>query len=216
MATPARRPSAPRRALPLPPLTVEEYLAIENASPFRHEYVAGEMYAMSGETQRHNLVVGNVYDRLRAASRGGPCKVFIESVKVRVGERIYYPDLAVDCNGISQRDYVVERPCLVVEVTSPSTRRLDRAEKLDAYLRHPAIRAYLIVEQGVRLVDRHWRDERGEWQHATVDDSTDGRVPVPCPAAALTLDEIYEGIELDPPREALPTRLRRVREGAPA
>jgi Uma2 family endonuclease len=171
---------------------------------------------MVGGSRRHNLVTMNLADRLRAAARGGPCQVFVNDLKVHVDDRFYYPDLAVDCTPASQQDHIIERPCLVIEVTSPSTRRTDRTEKLDAYLQRPTIQSYLIVEQGVRLVDRHWRDEQGAWQHATVDDSTDGRIPVPCPETVLTLDEIYEGIELDPPRRALPTRPRRVRERAPA
>lgn len=204
------------RARPDRLLTVEEYLEWENRSPRRHEYVAGRVYAMVGGTIRHNLVAGNIYNRLSAAGQGGPCRAFINHVKVQVaGDRIYYPDVAVVRGPLDQREHVARQPCLVVEVTSRSTRRVDFGEKLDAYRGNQAIRAYLIVDQGVRRVERHWRDERAEWQHVTVDDTTDGHVPVPCPSTELTLDEIYDGIELDPPDEALPTRPRRVREPEP-
>jgi Uma2 family endonuclease len=212
MAEPARQPSAP---LPPPPLTVEEYLALDNDGSLRHEYVAGEMYAMTGGTLRHNLIAGRIY-RLLAAAGEGPCRVFMSDVKVQAAsDRFYFPDVAVVCGPVEQSAYVARQPCLVVEVTSPSTRRADRGEKLDAYLRNPAIQAYLIVEQGVREVEPHWRDELGEWQHATVADATDGRIPVSCPETVITLDEIYQDIELDPPEEALPTRPRRVREAEP-
>ena len=194
-------------------LTVEEYLAIDNESPTRHEYVAGVMYAKSGSTIRHDLVAGNVLALLRAATSGGQCRVFMGGVKVRVADdEVYYPDLAVVCGPIDQRAYVAESPCLVVEVTSPSTRRIDRGEKLDACRAVPSLRAYLIVEQGARVVERHWRDAAGEWRHAVV---TAGSIPIPCPETSLSLDEIYRDIELDAVDEPAP-RPRRIREGAPS
>ena len=54
--------------------TVEEYLELEDASPERHEYVAGGIYALAGATRRHNLIVGNIFAQLRAMATGGPCR----------------------------------------------------------------------------------------------------------------------------------------------
>lgn len=76
---------------------------------------------------------------------------------------------------------------------SPSTATTDRREKAAAYRRIPTLQAYLVVDQRRRRVDRHWRDERGDWWHVTIAGS--GEVPVPCPALTLTLDAIYEGVE---------------------
>ena len=37
-----------RETSPLRTMTVEEYFRFEESAPFRHEYVSGEVYAMTG------------------------------------------------------------------------------------------------------------------------------------------------------------------------
>ena len=176
------------------PMSVEEYLRFENAAPTKHEYVAGEVYAMEGGTVRHARIVGNLAGRLQMASRGGPCFV-VWGIKCRTpDDRFYYPDVMVLCTRGRDSDTVRRDPCVVVEVTSPSTARIDRGEKLDAYRTIPSLQAYLIVDHRRRRVERHWRGRHGDWQRAEVTES--GNVPVPCPEITLTLDEIYEGVQL--------------------
>lgn len=191
------------------PLSSDEYLRFEASSPVRHEYVAGEVYAMTGGTLRHNQIAGNIFARLFAAARGGPCRVYMNDVKFRVGSDFYYPDLIVDCESHGGAEVFVRNPCLVIEVLSESTRRTDRREKLEAYMRADALRAYLIIEQDTRRVERHWRDDQRAWQHAEVSAAAGTSiVPVPCPEMALTLDEIYDGVDMPAPR----ARPRRVQE----
>src|SRR5579885_3555656 len=115
------------------PLTVAEYLAWESSSPRRHEYVRGRVYAMSGMKARHNAIVTNIH-RHMWPNRGG-CAVYVIDLKVRAAEdRFYYPDCVVVCSPHDVEASILDNPCLVVEVTSRSTRRVDRGEKLDAYL----------------------------------------------------------------------------------
>jgi Uma2 family endonuclease len=174
-------------------LTVEEYLKLEEGATVRHEYVGGEIFAMVGATKRHNRIVGNMYSRLWGAARVGDCRVYSESVKLRVADDIiYYPDLMVACGPEGNDPLVEDDPCLMVEVASPSTETTDRREKLAAYKRMPGLRAYLIVAQDRRWVERHFRAEDGTWRRADLLDT--GRFPVPCPVAELSLEEIYEGL----------------------
>jgi Uma2 family endonuclease len=176
-----------------PPLSVEEYLRLEETSPVRHEYVAGEIHALAGASRRHNRIALNIASRLLAVARGGPCQVHMETVKVRVSEDLfYYPDVVVACGEAGSNPHVVESPCLVVEVTSPSTETTDRREKLMAYRQMPMLEAYLIVDQDMRRVERHFRDEEDRWWRVEI--SGEGEVPVPCPEASLSLDEIYEDV----------------------
>lgn len=191
------------------PMTIEEYFAFEEASPIRHEYVGGEVYAMSGVTRRHSLISGNISARLWAAVRGGPCRVHRAEMKLSVDNVIYYPDVMVACGAEPSDERIEDAPCLVVEVLSESTASTDRREKLMVYRGIASLRTYLIVDQERRLVERHWRDVDGGWRHATLTEQ--GAVPLPCPELVLTLDDIYEGVELPPPEE-----LRRVREEAEA
>jgi Uma2 family endonuclease len=192
--------------------TVEEYVRFEDASPERHEYVAGRVYAMTGGSARHNAIALDVVDALRSAARGGPCRTFASDLRLRVAaDAFYYPDVMAVCGPIDMEARVVEAPSLVVEVASPSTRRIDRGEKLLAYRAIETLRLYLIVEQDQRLVERHWRDGAGAWQHESVTDAAGGRIPVSAPSTILTLDAIYEGVDVPP--AATTGGPRRVREG---
>lgn len=181
-------------------MTEAEYLRFEAAAAEKHEFVAGEVYAMSGVTRWHARIVANLVARLWVATRGGPCEVISTDVKLRVAsDRIYYPDVMVLCTPGNDDDLVLRDPCLVIEVTSPSTARVDRGEKLDAYRGVGSLDAYLIVDHRQRRVERHWRDDAGRWQRTEI--TGEGSVPLPCPEIALTLAEIYEGVELLTVRE---------------
>src|SRR5262245_7161128 len=164
--------SAMRESISPRPMTIAEYLRFEEASTVRHEYVRGDVFAMVGGTYRHSQITLNIAVHLKAAVRGGPCHVIVSDVKVQADEDvIYYPDVSVECVARNGDDLILHQPCLVVEVTSRSTRRIDRGEKLDAYRRLPSLRAYLIVDQTRRRVTHHWRDVDGTWMSADVMDS---------------------------------------------
>jgi Uma2 family endonuclease len=187
------------------PITVEEYLTFEATSPVRHEYVDGEIYAMSGASRRHSKIAGNIFVRCWTSAPGGQCRVHQAEVKLRAGRVFYYPDVMVACGSEPQDSHVEDAPCLVVEVLSPSTESTDRREKLMVYRRISSLGAYLIVDQDRRLVEHYWRDLDGGWRHATLEDRGDIRLP--CPADfGLTLDEIYESVELPPLEEVLRVR----------
>jgi len=172
-------------------LSVEDYLEMEKTATVRHEYVAGEVYAMTGASRRHNRIAGNVYRRLADAAAGGPCRVYMETVKLRK-DIFYYPEVMVACGSEPENPYYEDAPCLVVEVVSPSTESTDRREKLAAYKRVPGLKAYLILEQERMRVERHFRDEEGAWLRADLVE--EGRFSVPCPEMSLALAEIYEGL----------------------
>jgi Uma2 family endonuclease len=183
----------------LGPLSVEEFLAFEAASPTRHEYVAGRVYSMSGTTSRHNEIALNIVTLLRAAARGGACKAYMIDLKVRAArDRIYYPDGMVVCTPHDGDTLIFDDPCLIVEVTSRSTRRIDRGEKLDAYLEIPSLKAYLVAEHDRRHVTLYSREPGGDWGREEV--VTSGRLSLPCPATTLSLDDVYEGVEMPPLR----------------
>lgn len=185
------------RAKPHGPLSVEEYRKLEESATVRHEYVAGEIYAMVGATRRHHRICGNIFRRLADAAAGGPCRVSMETVRLEAaGENtsdsvVYYPDVMVACGEEPDDPYIEDAPCLVVEVLSPGSQSTDRREKLMVYRQIPTVEAYLIVHQQTRRVERHFRDQNGEWRKADL--LEEGRIPCP-PSAELTLDGIYEGL----------------------
>jgi Uma2 family endonuclease len=179
----------------VPPLSIDEYLQLEEASALKHEYVAGELYALAGATRRHNRIASNILTYLSAAARGTGCDVLGSDMRLRVGdEAVYYPDVQVVCDPTDSEELYTSSPCLVVEVLSPSTEAIDRREKLLAYRSLSSLQAYIIVYRDQKRVLRYWRDQDSAWWDADVQGQ--GQVRFPCPDVALTLDELYEGVSL--------------------
>lgn len=171
-------------------LSVAEYVQFELASPRKHEYVAGQVFAMVGVSRRHSGITGNLFLKLAQAAGDGPCRVHLAEVRLRASENIfYYPDVMVACGPEPEDPYIEDAPCLVVEVLSPSTATVDRREKLLVYRQIPSLRAYLIVHQEERRVERHWRDAAREWHFEEIVGT--GSVAVPCPETELALEQIY-------------------------
>jgi Uma2 family endonuclease len=177
-------------------MTLEEYLEFEERSPIRHEYVAGEVFAMTGVTTRHNLINLNLTRLLHAGAKRRGCRVFGIDVKLKAAsDRIYYPDLIVACGGAGAVEAIVEEPSVVVEILSPSTRATDRREKLDAYMHIPSLRSYLIVDQRRRFVMVYTRTP-DDWRRDDIAGS--GDVHIAGLDAAVSLDEIYDDVPLPP------------------
>jgi len=178
-------------------MSLDEYLAWENEHPLKHEYVAGEVFARSGASSRHNLISLNIARSLHGAARKRACRIFANDIKLRAGaDRIYYPLIIIACGAAASINYVVEKPSLVVEVLSRSTRATDRREKLDAYMKLPSLSSYLIIEQRRRHVLAYARDKQGEWARTELTGSSEIRLDFL--DTALALDEIYDDVPLPP------------------
>jgi Uma2 family endonuclease len=132
-------------------ISVDEYLAGEEASEVKHEYSAGSVYAMAGATREHNQIAGNIYSIFGQRLRGSPCQAFISDVKLRLhtmGDDVfYYPDIMVGCDSRDTNRLYLLYPKVLVEVSSESTERLDRGEKRLAYQTLETLEEYLIVAQ---------------------------------------------------------------------
>jgi Uma2 family endonuclease len=178
-------------------VSIAEYLRDEERRTVRHEYLRGEVYAMSGGTAPHSQIAANIIAHLHAAARRGACRVYTSDFKVQPSDQaVYYPDVSVVCQPTSRSAVVTAAPCLVVEITSRGTARLDRGEKLEQYRKCASLKAYLIVDQFRRRVTHHWRDDTDDWQSDELSGS--GTIRVSCPETTLTLDQIYEAVELPP------------------
>src|SRR5439155_13808881 len=170
------------------------FLEMEEASSTKHEYVAGEVYALAGATARHNRIAGNIFARLWIAVGDGPCRVYTSDMRLRIAnDAMYYPDIQVVCDPAETEHLFTTNPCVVVEVLSPSTSSIDLREKLLLYHQIESLRAYIIVFQDQRRVPRHYRAEYNAWFVAL--HGADGNVPFPCPEVELTLADIHQGLE---------------------
>jgi len=177
-------------------MSVDDYLSGELVSEIRHEYVGGEVYAMVGASDRHGLIALNLATALRPRIRGTGCQLFMADMKLRVqvaGEiAFYYPDLLLSCDPEDRETYFRSRPCLVVEVLSETTERIDRREKLYAYTSIPTLREYLLLSQD--RVEAELRRRVGDgWEvHRIVE----GAIPLVCLGLEVPLATVYEDVPL--------------------
>ena len=116
-----------------------------------------------------NRIATNIVGLLWTAVGDRPCQVFQSDMKLCVAEDvIYYPDVMIVCDPDDRDELVAARPCLVVEVLSPSTALIDLREKALAYRRLPSLEAYIVAYQDEWRVVRYWRDEHGAWRQAEI------------------------------------------------
>jgi Uma2 family endonuclease len=181
------------------PVSEEEYLRLEAHSPVRHEYVAGEVFAMTGGTLRHNSIALNLATALKAHLRSGPCKVFMNDVRVRVekAKAYYYPDLLVACARegapVDLGATTVHDPVQLIEVFSERTEATDRREKLLAYRTLPSLLEYVMVSQDERRVEIHRR--RGDIGWDRIEYADDETVELKSVGRAIAMRDIYEGAQ---------------------
>jgi len=184
--------------VPVYDLSVEEYLEAEEDAAVRHEYVAGQIYAMAGASDEHNLIAGNIFALLKSHVRGGPCRVYISDMKVRVEvtDVFYYPDVVVTCDPEDNGRYAKTRPSLIIEVTSPSTTVTDHREKLLAYQKLPSLREYVMIAQHEMRVEIYRRDPRGHWWLETY--GPEHSFELESVSLTIAVKDVYEDVVLRP------------------
>ena len=157
-------------ALKRPLLSVEEYLELEADSSVKHDYVAGEVFALAGTTDRHNQLALGLVVKLWASAREKGCRVFASDMKVHTpSDAFYYPDVMVVCE--EDADALVKtKPCLLAEVLSKSTESVDRREKLLAYQSIPTLQTYLIISSVEERLEHYVRQEGG-WMREVIEDT---------------------------------------------
>lgn len=138
-------------ALKVEHLSVEDYLAGEELSDIRHDYISGTVYAMGGRSEEHGIITGNLCAALHGHLRGKRCRAFVADMKVRLllrGEDVfYYPDILVTCDPRDTHRYYKQFPSVLIEVMSASTERIDRREKRWSYLQLESLEEYVLVAQ---------------------------------------------------------------------
>jgi Uma2 family endonuclease len=180
-------------------LTVDEYLEFEARSEIRHEYIDGAIFAMSGPSENHELVAGNLFAAIHGHLRGGPCKSFIANFRVRLKidqkDLFYYPDIMVVCTREGVDTHYLHYPKLVVEVLSPSTESIDRREKFLSYKQIATVEEYVLLSQHTVQIAIYRRAEN--WV-PRVHTGSDGIAEFQSIGLSLTLRQIYErtGLEL--------------------
>lgn len=177
-------------------ISVADYLLGEEKSDVKHEYLGGVVYAMAGAKVNHNLAAGNAYAGLHSALKGKKCRPFNSDMKIRIetpfATRFYYPDVSVVCDSNPPDASYQDRPVVIVEVISASTRRLDEGEKRDGYFMIPTLRVYILVETDVMRVRVFRRGDQGFEPEVYSD--PDELIDLPEIEARLSLADLYENV----------------------
>jgi Uma2 family endonuclease len=186
---------------PLNFLTPERYLEIERAAEFKSEYYRGEMFAMSGARQPHNLIASNLTGLLWQQFRRRACQTYSNDMRVRVASTgLYtYPDIVAVCGEpqcLDEKDDTLLNPNLIVEVLSPSTEAYDRGLKFELYRSIESLRDYLLVSSERVSAELFTRQTDGRWilSGATALEDTIELQSVGC---TLRLADIYEKVQFE-------------------
>lgn len=182
------------------PVSESEYLRLEARSPVRHEYLNGELFAMTGGTLRHNTIAVNLTSALKTHLRNTECRPYLADVRVRVASSnaYYYPDVLVVCDGASTlpdlTSTTIHDPRLIIEVLSEPTSVIDKREKLAAYRSIASVAEYVLVSQDEACVEIYRR--KGDIGWMKIDFGGAETVRFESVDMEIDMRKIYEGIVL--------------------
>ena len=179
--------------------TVEEYLAFERSSEEKHEYYAGEIFAMSGASREHNLIVTNTVVSLGGQLSNKPCEVYPSDMRVKINSIKYtYPDVTVVCgeprfaNG--EFDTLLN-PTVIVEVLSDSTENYDRGKKFEHYRTLDSLQEYVLIAQD-EIHTEHYIRANNKWV-LTEAKSIEASVELSSINCTLSLADVYRKVTFE-------------------
>ncbi len=177
-------------------ITFEDYLEFESTSLERHEFVDGNLFVMSGGTDRHNHLISRLIIRLFELAIAHNGFLFQLDVLIRtISGKGYYPDLFVLFDTSLDSARVKHRPSFIVEVLSESTEAIDRGEKWQAYQQIPSLEQYVLLSQDAPIAEVFSRAENG-WHYQKLEQ--DELLKFPSLECEIILSSLYTNL---PPLE---------------
>lgn len=178
--------------------TSEDYLAFERQSEEKHEYLDGEIVAMSGASRAHGRISWNLSGTLFPQLESRGCEAFVSDMRVHipVTDRYAYPDLVVACGEPRFEDAELDtltNPTLIVEILSPTTEDRDRGTKLFQYRSIPSLKVILLVAQDRVHVEQYLRQDDGSWL-LTDFDGLETVLELPAIGSRLPLADVYKRV----------------------
>ena len=181
-------------------LTPEEYIAAERKATLKSEYLSGEIVAMSGASNEHNLITMNTANGLYNQVTDRGCRVYASDMRVGIGEgtSYFYPDIAVTCDSPRFEDDAFDtliNPQVVIEVLSDSTANYDRGEKFRRYRQLESLQEYILISQDQVHVEHYLRQGK-QWVLSEFSE-LENVLPLTSIGAELSLNQIYRFVELE-------------------
>lgn len=187
-------------ALPEPTYVPEdEYLAFDEQSEMRNEYINGQIYSMTGGSEPHLRIISNAHATLHTLLRGSSCTVYPVEMRVQLSaaKSYFYPDITIVCGeGKFQEDEAIAtllNPTVLIEVLSPSTELRDRTTKLSYYQRFSTLQDYVLIAQVMPKAECYSRAEGGAWMFRLVE-GLEASLTIPGIDCTLQLADVYEGV----------------------
>lgn len=171
----------------------QEYLEQERLAETKSEYFDGQVVAMAGASERHNLLVANLIMALGPRLRAGSCRIYPSDLKIQAGNRFLYPDASIVCGTTefaSEEQDVVTNPSIIFEVLSESTQAFDRGRKFLAYQAIPTLREYVLITQDEVLVECYQRHGENSWLYQRCEQT----LSLPSAGIDLEVRELYLGL----------------------
>ena len=181
-------------------ITPEEYLATEREADFKSEYYQGEVFAMSGAGNNHNIITTNLIGQLYNSFRKKNCQAYSNNMRLHIPlNGLYtYPDVMAVCGErifLDDKKDTLLNPFLVIEVLSPSTADYDRGTKFMLYRSIPTLQHYILVDSRACHVERYAKNAESNWVLTEVKD-LNAVLSFTNPDSALALSDIYEEAEI--------------------
>ena len=182
-------------------ITPEEYLKRERAASTKSEYYQGEIFAMAGASEAHNLIVGNLIRHL-GNRLGANCRVYPSDMRLLISSTgLYtYPDVMVVCGKsilADQHADVLTNPVVIIKVLSQSTQNYDREGKFYQYRQIPSVKEYLTVSQAEMHVEYAVRQADNSWLLREISSESVAAVPLSSLGIELKLTDIYDKVVLN-------------------
>ena len=178
--------------------TDADYLRVERQAFEKSELIGGEIVAMAGASENHNVISSNLFLEIGIQTKKGSCRAFTSDMRVKAKKgNYYYPDIVVACGERKFEDNkhdVLLNPKVIVEVLSKSTRLKDRNEKLDSYMSLEGLTDYVLVEQDTMRIEHFIKINEKEWKVYLLTE-TDDKLCLESINCEITLDEIYREVK---------------------
>jgi len=178
-------------------ITPQEYLVFERQATEKHEFVDGIIYAMSGASEEHNLVAGNVFGEIRQCFKGRSCKAYISDMRVKVNESDYvYPDVIAVCGDAQFEDNTFDtlsNPTVIIEILSDSTERYDKGRKAELYRALPTVQDYVLISQTHCYMEHYHRQTATQWLF-TIISQMDEKLTLPSVNVTIAVQDIYDKV----------------------
>lgn len=179
------------------PLTDEDYLRAERQAFEKSELINGEIVAMAGAGDKHNLISSNLMIDIGVKTRQTSCRVFSSDMRVKAKKgNYYYPDIVVVCGERKYEDNKKDsllNPKVIIEILSKSTKLKDRNEKLDSYTSLESLTDYILVSQDEMRVEHFIKNGEKEWKVRFLNEKSD-KIILESIECEVSIEDVYHEI----------------------